>query len=336
MRKKEILARGMDRLGINFCLRRLNFWTGLIVLNYHRIGSPLGSLFDHNLWSATQEDFDQQVRFAKKNFDVISINDVEEALTKPKQRSVLFTFDDGYLDNYELAFPVLKSHNVPGTFFITSGFLDNRIPAWWDEIAWMVKTSLKHSIPASEWTMHEIPLDMKAVDRLNGIYYALPNEKTPAYLEYLAEVTGSGRCSQSQGDHCWMTWDMAREMVAGGMEIGAHTVNHPILARLSEADQLKEVQRSKARIEKELNLKVNTFSYPVGRPNCFDEGTRRSLESCDIQFGFSYYGDYNPTGDFDRFDIRRYAVESELSLPYFRTVLTHPKLFAKGTVRSDL
>lgn len=336
MRKKDILAFVIDRFGVNYCLRKFGLWNGLIVLNYHRVGSASNSLFDHNLWSCTQEDFDQQVRFAKKNFDVISINDVEDVLTKPKQRAVLFTFDDGYLDNYELAFPVLNSHNVPATFFLTSGFLDNRIPAWWDEIAWMVKTSLKQSLPACEWFSKEIPLDKKAVDRLNGVFYALPNEKTADYLTYLAEATGSGRCSQSEGEFCWMTWDMAREMLAGGMEFGAHTVNHPILSRLNEEDQLFEIETSKRRIKEELNIDVETFSYPVGRRNTFNDATRRSLEKSGIRFCFSYYGNYNPPGEFDKYDIHRYAVETEVSLPYFRSVLVHPNIFAKGTVRRDL
>ncbi len=53
----------------------------------------------------------------------------------------MVTFDDGYRDNYDLAFPVLKRHGVPGVFFITTGFLDQRRVAWWDDISWMVKTS---------------------------------------------------------------------------------------------------------------------------------------------------------------------------------------------------
>ena len=88
MRKKEILARFMDFSGANFGLRFLKTWSGLFVLNYHRIGSPAGTLFDHNLWSATQDAFDQQVRFLSRNFDIINLADLETALTKPK--NVLF------------------------------------------------------------------------------------------------------------------------------------------------------------------------------------------------------------------------------------------------------
>ena len=125
-------------------LESVPVWNGLLVLNYHRIGSPNGSLFDHDLWSATQDDFDEQVRLLAANFDVIGLDDLRPALDDlcagarrswQSRRFVMITFDDGYRDNFELAFPVLESHGVPGVFFITSGFLDSGRLAWWDEIA---------------------------------------------------------------------------------------------------------------------------------------------------------------------------------------------------------
>ncbi|OYW11516.1 MAG: polysaccharide deacetylase, partial [Planctomycetales bacterium 12-60-4] len=99
-------------------------WRGLLVLNYHRIGDGRHSPLDRNLWSATTEEFEQQVRAISRNFDVVGIDDLDSLVRHPRGRYVLITFDDGYLDNYTEAFPILKSYNAKGVFFVTTGFLD--------------------------------------------------------------------------------------------------------------------------------------------------------------------------------------------------------------------
>ena len=116
-------------------------WRGLVGLNYHRIGDGRGTIFDRGLYSATEQDFDAQVRWLKSNFDVIAPHEIASALRTKRGRHVIVTFDDGYVDNHQHAFPILKSHGVSGTFFIATGFIDEPRLPWWDQIAWMVRTS---------------------------------------------------------------------------------------------------------------------------------------------------------------------------------------------------
>lgn len=99
-------------------------WTGVVGLNYHRIGDGRRSVFDRGLWSATPEDFDVQVGYLKKNFDVVSPTDLAHVADTRRGRHVIITFDDGYRDNYTAAFPVLRAHHVAATFFIATGYID--------------------------------------------------------------------------------------------------------------------------------------------------------------------------------------------------------------------
>ena len=313
-------------------LRRTNAWRGVIGLNYHRIGDGRDSVFDRGLWSATPEQFDRQVALLKRHCDLIAPADLKDVLRRRRGRYGLITFDDGYRDNYECAFPILKSHGVKGAFFVTSGFLDRPRLAWWDEIAWMVRTSNKRSIPAGGWFDGDVRIDdpdrEHAVRTLLRKYKALPGSETGRYIDFLADATGSGRYRGDGVSELWMTWDMAREMRAAGMCIGGHTVNHPVLARLPAEEQDAEVLGCKKRIEDELREPMRYFSYPVGGPGAFNDDTRRCLQSRGVELAFSYYGTFIRFAAWDAYDVPRVAVEQCTTQGDLAALMALPQLLA--------
>lgn len=326
--KRDLLAHTLEVTGGGRVLRNLRTWNGVLVLNYHRIGDPAGSLFDHNLWSVSAEDFDRQVAFLANNFDVIGVGDLEHALIQPRGQFVLLTFDDGYRDNYALAFPILKSRGVSATFFIATGFIDRpRAPAW-DEIAWMLRTTRLRTLAANEWLPTTVSLD-QGFARLLAVYKSLGTELTEAYLDFLADALGTGRCPQSLAVDQWMTWDMLREMQAGGMTFGGHTVNHPILANATADQQDWEVGECQRRLSEELGQPIDAFSYPNGQPSDFDELTRAALRSHGYRWAFSFSGGYCQPGQADRFDLPRIGVESAMKMPQFRATATLPQIFSE-------
>lgn len=331
--KKELLARTLDKTGMNRLIQQSRSWSGLVVLNYHRIGDPGQSLFDWNLWSATPEGFDQQVQFAAKNFDVISANDLPQIMKNQKGRYVLITFDDGYRDNFDFAFPILKSYGVSGTFFLATGFLDNPTVPWWDEIAWMIRTSQKASLELEEWNNEKIIFDEpdrnQAIYKTLKLYKSLEGSVSESFLNDLARVTGCGRCPRKEAEDLWMTWDMIREMTESGMCFGGHTVHHPVLSRLSESKQWEEIQNSGQRIEQETGKFPVVFSYPVGGPSAFTETTRTLCKKAGYLYSFSYYGGYSSFSDqdHDHYDMPRIPVEMETSPSRFRSLLTLPGIF---------
>lgn len=333
MDKLQFLARGLDALA-GERITSLARWRGLLIFNYHRIGDPRGETHgDRALYSATQDDFAEQVAFLARHFDIVQPADLNGLSQHRDGRHVMITFDDGYRDNYELAFPVLKAAGVGATFFVTTRFLDEGALAWWDEIAWMVRHSVHAQLPAGPWT--DTPLSLAeadrphTIDRLLGHYKRIQGTECARFLAWLGEAAGSGRCQLDGLSQMWMTWDMVREMRAAGMTIGGHSVNHPVMARLTHAQQLQEIQACAQRLQEELAEPMRWFAYPVGIRDAFNADSRRALEQAGVEHAFSYYGGYNRPGDWDRYDMRRVSVESNHDHARFRATACLPSLFGR-------
>jgi hypothetical protein len=266
----------------------------------------------------------------KKNFDVISPEDIAHTQTCPG-RYVLITFDDGYIDNYEEALGILKSRNVSATFFVATGFIDNPTLPWWDDIAWIVRNT-RESVIAGDCFPGPIVLTKMNIEdvirRILMIYKSLPAACTGQFLDSLAKSAKTGRYAGDEPQRMWMTWDMVRELRAAGMSIGGHTINHPVLARLSAEEQKQEIRGCKARLEQELGEKMRWFSYPVGGRDSFNTDTRNCLIDAGVELAFSYYGGYQGRKDLDCHDIPRVAIESDIDMGHFRSMMSIPQLFS--------
>ncbi|MFM9961592.1 MAG: polysaccharide deacetylase family protein [Planctomycetaceae bacterium] len=326
--KRDLLARTLDVTGCARALRVMRPWNGILIWNYHRIGDAAKSPFDPHLFSATAEDFDRQVAFLKRNFDVIGLNDLEHALTQPRGQFMMLTFDDGYRDNFSQAYPILKSHGVSATFFIATGFIDRpRVPVW-DELTWMLRMTSVKALSANEWLPTAVSLADRPFRRLLAVYKSLGTELTEPYLDFLADGLGTGRCPKSLANDEWMTWDMLREMQAGGMTFGGHTVQHPILANATADQQDWEVGECRRRLIAELGGPIDVFSYPNGKRGDFNEFTRAALRSHGYRWAFSYSGGHCRPGHTDCWDLPRTAVETDIDLARFRAMATLPRFFA--------
>ena len=225
--KKALAARVLDRSGLRSLLGRAARWSGVLVLNYHRVGDGSRSTYDRGLERADAESFAEQVRFCKAESDVISPDDLPRVVAKGRGRYLLITFDDGYRDNYEAAFPILKAVGVPATFFVTAGFVDSGQLPWWDEIAWMVRTSRRDRVELRDWIKSPVQFDEPdregAIRTLLRAYKALPGSSTGRYLDALAEATDSGGSDPDATRDLWMTWDMMREMRRRDVHRRAHS-----------------------------------------------------------------------------------------------------------------
>lgn len=305
---------------------RLARWSGVVGLNYHRIGDGRGATFDRGLWSATAEDFDRQVRWLKTNFDVVAPRDLSFVRARGAGRHVLITFDDGYADNYHEAFPVLRAHGVPASFFVATGFIDAPSTPWWDRIAWVVRHSRHRAVHLPDFLDERVIFDEphreRAIRRLLRAYKTMPSARAPAYLDALAAALGSGAVPVPED--LWMTWDMLREMLAGGMTIGGHTVHHPILARMPRSEQAREIGACRTRLADELGIAMHAFAYPVGNRDSFNEDTRACLREAGVRTAFSYYGGFRTLRTWDDFDIPRLAVEQDTTFEEFRACVMFP------------
>ncbi|MDH5833919.1 polysaccharide deacetylase family protein [Luteimonas kalidii] len=326
--KKRIAARILSRTGLDRLLAALLPPEGILILNYHRIGDGRDSPYDRELWSADEAAFDAQVGCLARHCDVISPGDIDTVAGR-RGRHVLVTFDDGYIDNYRAAFPILRAHGVPATFFIATGFIDHPRLPWWDEIAWRVRSTGQARLDLRPWLPEPLVLADAHEDAIHAIlcaYKSLQATESAQLMDRLREATDLA--TPDRVDGLWMDWDMIREMGAAGMTIGGHTVDHPVLSRLPVERQCEEVEGCAARIRAETGRPMEYFAYPVGSQWAFDADTRACLEAAGVRRAFSYYGGHASAAS-PRFDTPRMAIERDVALPDLAAMLWLPRLFAR-------
>lgn len=316
---------GLDRLA------RMS-WRGLLILNYHRIGSP-GEFDDPDLFSATIEDFDRHVRLLADRFDIVGAGSVELDDGGPARR-IAITVDDGYRDQVRAA-EVLTRYGVPGSFFICTGFVDRPHHVWWDEIAWLTAIPLARDLPACRWMPEGLAVEGRtaaAVRRaVNAAYKRHAADQGEEFLDWLADRCGRERLPVASAAQRWMSWDDVRGLRAAGMEVGGHSITHPILSALDPQRQREEIAGSVHRLQAELGAPVDTFAYPVGSRASFDDRTVSVLADLGIRRAFSFCGGINRRGRTQPFDMLRTGVFATHSAAVVRATAALPGLLASAS-----
>lgn len=213
------------------------------------------------------QHFDQLMRWVKSWFNVIPLDHAAEALRADElpARAAAITFDDGYADNRTIALPILQKHGLTATFFIATGFLDGG-RMWNDTVIEAIRATNDPQLDLSALNLgsHLIRTDTEKRAAIANIIQSIK------YLAPADRLTCASRIADTLKaelpNTLMMTSEQVREMRAAGMLIGAHTVSHPILARLNIADARREIGESKERLEGILGNTVMLFAYPNGKP----------------------------------------------------------------------
>ena len=284
----------------------------LVVVNYHRLYAHAPqTLFDRTLYGEMSVAyFRRQLCWLKANAQVLSEDEVLGCLSRPRtfpRRGVLLTFDDGYRDNYELAFPALREQGLPALFFVPTAPLVTRRLGWWDIVAYLVGRSRRTALEL-EGTRHSLdgePARQACIRLLLERYKTLPEAETRELATHLAERLDTALPSAALQDAELMTVPQLREMLAAGMAVGAHTHTHRVLATLETEAQRRELVRSKRVLERLFKTTVRSLAYPVGRRDSFGEQTKRLARETGYAMAFSFYGGFNRPGAMDPLDLRR-------------------------------
>lgn len=217
--------------------------------------------------SVTRSALRRQLRFFKKHYRVISL---EEAL-RMLERGVLerdclvITFDDGYADNLTLGLEVFAAEKVCPTVFVTTGCIESGQPLWPDEIRAVVYGAHLREPVALDDPAILIPVDVKdriaAVKALIARLKQLEPGERDRYIQQLAQRLGvAGGASSS----LMLSWAQVRELAAGGVAIGSHTIHHPVLSRISSQAAQREIGESLRQIRRQLPQVSPVFAYPNG------------------------------------------------------------------------
>lgn len=235
----------------------------LTILTYH------GVMSEHDYMrpgEPTVAALDWQMELLFKHFSPLSL---PEALSKIDSRSlperaVCVTFDDGYANNFELALPVLKRWRIPATVYVATDFL-NGGRMWNDSVIEAMRIA-----EGPDFDLREIGLDTydiggfemrkaAAVMIIREIKHWPPEKRAHAVM-VIESMVGA------LPDNLMMTDDQVRQLSSEGVEVGAHTKSHPILATLDTEQSRDEIVGSKTYLENLLKKPVRHFAYPNGRP----------------------------------------------------------------------
>lgn len=235
----------------------------LSIFIFHRVLPKPDPLFPDEP-DATR--FNEMMCWIKAWFNVLPLDAAVDALKTGKlpPRAAAITFDDGYADNHDVALPILLRHELPATFFIATGFLDGG-RMWNDTVIESIRACQADQLDLTRLGLgaHSVNSAFEkrtAITSIIGQIKYLPIGERLELTQYLPEAAGV-----SPPEDLMLTSAQVRELHARGMQIGAHTVSHPILARTDLAEARREIAESKHFLENLLETRVSLFAYPNGK-----------------------------------------------------------------------
>ena len=238
------------------------------ILRYHSVSTTSSGAYFYvspNI-SIPPEVFDAQMAFLAGRYRCLRLDEVVEALHGGRQlprNAVVVTFDDGYRDNYEYAYPILRRHGIPAMFYVTTGCLDGGEPLWTSEIRRIAhdarRPQMTDPVTQAEYEL-ATPAGREAAIRAIKTYLVkLPHARRTATL---AELRARADATPRPERRTMMTWAEVREMAEHGMDVGAHTVTHPRLPAMPLAEAEREIRDSRAELATRVGKPVAHFSYP--------------------------------------------------------------------------
>jgi len=214
---------------------------------------------------------------------------------------VALTFDDGYGDNVERALPLLEATGAKATFYLTAGLIERRRAPWWDSLAHALEHTRRDLL---EWTVGErhltLPLRTRP-ERASALLRLVPELRVhPVERDRrLAEI--GGRLEVGEAPCELAPWESAADLVRAGMEVGAHTLDHPFLSLLPPAEQRREVAGSVELIERRLGVRPTGLAYPGGD---HDARTLEIVAASGLDYAVTTRPGVNRRGD-RPFELRR-------------------------------
>jgi peptidoglycan/xylan/chitin deacetylase (PgdA/CDA1 family) len=245
-----------------------------IVLRYHSVRPDDGPepLYVSPSISLPVSLFERQIEYLARNYHPVPLSALVDAIRTGQPLlplSVAITFDDGYLDNYQCALPILAKYRVPATIFLVSSTLTERRSLWTSRLRYALSTThsshLRISDPTQPETTVSVPIET-VVDRnlaartLTNLFNRLAAADRETRLEDVFERLGVTRFPPVE--EWFLSAGQIRKSLASGIEFGAHTVSHPNLPGVPAEEAKREIFQSKTDLETQAGSAVRHFSYP--------------------------------------------------------------------------
>lgn len=339
MNKRALLSSAICRPGVYPVMARISSGRCLRILAYHRvldIHEP-SYPFDNELISTSVREFDRQMEHVGTRYRVMTFSDVDEHEKNHEplpERALIITFDDGYADNYENAFPLLEKYGLKAVFFLSTDYIGTDTPFWFEQLAYRVKNGL---IDISRLDLRPFAdsagrsLTRTARVSPEDLYSMAIRAPNRARLQLLRQIEEQLPPVPEEDAVLVkpLSWEQVREMSDHGMEIGSHTQSHPILGNSSPEEASGELASSRRVIEQMISRKVSTISYPIASHDfAVNPLVIKLAELAGYRWGVTYTSGPVRHLHRERYMLKRLRIERYISFDRFKAKLLFPSLFA--------
>lgn len=329
---KKVLAFILYVTGVTGLFFRLRFRrkNRILVLLYHEIRKP------ENRFEAavSLEHFEEQIRFIKKHFEVISLTRMLEILSTkkaPEKPLAVVTFDDGYRDNLTVGCPVLRKYSVPAAIFLSVESIGNREPMWTSCVEFLFKHTKQESVTlGAEGGNRTFRLGRTDEQRMNVCYQVklamkqLPDAMRQKVLNDLKEKLRVNVADGLWAGTAMLSWDDVRTLAKDPLiEIGSHALSHRMLANLPPDEMQSELKESKKKIEDEIGKEVSWISYPG---NSYDRMVQDCARKAGYKAGFAVNQSLTDLTD-DLFELKRVHIEDGPAYVFLADISLAMKFF---------
>lgn len=277
------------------------------ILMYHRIGNEAGMI--------DVDTLRQHLNIIKTNFNPVTLGQLVSQWKQGvvKKNCVVITFDDGYFDFFDFALPALVEEKVPATVFLTTGFVDGDIWLWPDKLRYAINNSDMEKLRKKSF--YGVKLDSltdknKVWSYLANFCLELPNYEKNNLISSLFNELEVEAPSIIPNSERAVNWDQVSEIIASGIEVGSHSVSHPILKNVDDEQLEFELVESRRKIIAKTGYYPNGFCYPNGMSSDYDERVKAAVIKAGYEYAVSAFPNANPLKDL--WSINRYPAQNDL------------------------
>lgn len=310
-----------------------------VILMYHRVVDSMKNHIDYSPdgMMLDRDVFEMQMDYVSKNYRVVPLSELVRLHRqgRPLGGFCSITFDDGWKDVYVHAYPVLRKYDLCSTVFITTDYVEGKMPYWEERLRYLVSEAFRQGLagnlagagPVRDLLGAEEAERFKKLEKAGAHFFlkeiikkarALPLERRNALIGAIDTALPS---AASYGS-LFLNWAEIEEMASGGVEFGSHTVTHTSMGSCDAGETRNEIMGSKRIIEEKLTRGVDTFAYPYGKYNAFAKEILKASGyncACSTMSGFVDKSS-------DRWLLKRINIHQEVSFcrPMFACRIASP------------
>lgn len=279
----RFLKRAFFRLGVYGLIRTLFPNRKVAILRYHAVVPPQDNFYTSPGIALSPEQFERHVRYFARRYRVLSLDEVVDALREKRPlpaNCVVFTFDDGYADNF-VAAEILHRYGASGTFYVTTHAVARKSRLWLAEVTYLILKTARSSLNIrfnGEDSAYPLRSPAERWQAIVSVIRMVKSNNRAAREEIVGQVLAQLGDDQMlrEVENLMLTLNQLHRMREMGMIIASHTTTHLNLPNAEPEDAIAEIQEARKELESELGERVRHFSYPNSGPYAyFDERIRQ-------------------------------------------------------------